>query len=209
MRPRPTALCARRDFARVVRPPTLVSRRSERQRANSRDPGATRAKSRDYRNRPSDVRAPGSLLRSPRDTRLAPDFVRARQRPRFLVKRTHVANVQRLANRNSCACRCGSARRASGSRRRAGCSFANPCIAGTVTEICNASSSVVPLAIAACTVAVPVRHHRRQFLDVLAGRYVAVRRQNLVHIHGGKLIDQLDPVLDRRRERHVRDAARS
>src|SRR3954452_21111250 len=36
MRLRPTARFARRDFARVVRPPTLVSRPSERQRAKSR-----------------------------------------------------------------------------------------------------------------------------------------------------------------------------
>ena len=74
--------CARRDFARVVRPPTLVSRRSERQRANSRDPGATRQNREtiEIARRMSWVPGLASLAR---DTRLAPDFVRARQRPVF------------------------------------------------------------------------------------------------------------------------------
>src|SRR5262249_14953648 len=41
-----------------------------------------------------------------------------------------------------------------------------------------------------------IRDHRSEFLDVLAGRYVAVARQNWVDVQGGNLVEQREPVLD-------------
>src|SRR5215475_11906309 len=48
-----------------------------------------------------------------------------------------------------------------------------------------------------------VRQHRGELLDVRARRYVAMRRQDGVNAHDGDLVEDLDPVVHRRRERHV------